>query len=407
MNWRFILVNSKDLSKIGPLRQAKGRKVDILLNKHGSADFTYPLNGEFADQIIPYQTGIIAQRFNWRATQSLNDQGGFGEIWDDIWSGYVLPINEDLNTEKMTVSCIGWTNRLNKRFIRNLNMFWNNTSDAFIISDIIQHLNGLTVDTFEHTGFFANYTYPNPPGDGRTIFWPAGSSPNVPTWVAWGGTQANEGPGGSTPFTHAARNFKVDRYNYAWPYIEQLINLENGCDIHLNPRTRALTVHRRYRRIKNDVLVAFNIGPRNASAFSRQNDADRQVNDFIAQGQSAAVVSQYAQDADSQRMIGPLEEIQQLGGVTDTGVLLAYAGAEILVRKNGVITYGVTPFQYQPNSSVPEPFVDYREGDQILVSGRYLPRVDVTRQAVRIFGLSVVIEDDSGKEQLQQLQLAP
>lgn len=407
MYWRFQLVNSKDLSKIGLLRQAKGRKVDVLLNKHGSADFVYPLNGEYAASIIPYQTGIIAQRFNWRSTLSLNQGGTPGQVWDDIWSGYVLPINEDLTSGKMTVSCMGWTGRLAKRLLRNLNVFWNATDDGVIIRDILQQMNGLSGATAAQVAGVTTYTYPNPPGDGTVLRWPIGSSPNTPTWISWGGTLPNEGAAGATSYVAANRNFKVDRYTYGWSYIEQLVNIENGCDIHLDPRTRVLTCHRRYRRVKDDVVIAFNIGPRNASAFSRQNDADRQVNYFLAQGDSTAVISQFVTDTASQDLIGPIEEVQQLSGVTDAGVLLAFAGAEILVRKDGVTTFGVTPFVYKTNGSSPEPFVDYREGDQIRVSGRYLPRVNVSRQAARVFGLSVSIDDDTGNEQIQQLQLSP
>jgi hypothetical protein len=408
MFWRFQLVNSKDMSRVGPLKAAKGRKVGCILNKHQTIDFTYPLDGEFAASIIPYQTGVIAQRFNWRSTLALNQGGTPGTVWDSIASGYVLPINEDAGGGRMTVSCIGWTGRLEKRLIRNLNMFWSATDDAIVIRNILQHVNGLTGNEalHEQVGGTTSYTFVNPPGDGTIIRWPSGSSPNVPTWVAWGGTQPNEGVGGATAYVVANRNFKVDRYAYAWPYIQNLINIENGCDIHLNPITRDLTAHRRYRRVKDDVIIAFNTKARNASGFTRQDDADQIVNYFLAQGE-VGVTPQFVTDTASQDLIGPVEEVAQLAGINDAAVLLAYAGAEILVRKNGVVTYGVTPFTYTPQGSVPEPFVDYREGDQIRVSAKFLPRINVVSQAVRVFGIVANIDDDTGNEQIQQLQLSP
>lgn len=406
MFWRFQLVNSKDMSRIGILKAAKGRKVSSLLNKHQTIDFNYPLNGELASYITPYSTAVLAQRFNWRATQTLNAGGTLGQVWDSIASAYVLPINEDAVSGKMTVSCIGWTGRLEKRLIRNLNMSWSAIDDAVIIRDILQHFNGLAGATAAQAGGVTTYTYANPPGDGTVIRWPASSSPNVPTWVSWGGTAPNEGTGGATAYVATSRNFKVDRYAYGWPYIQNLINIENGCDIHLDPVTRLLTCHRRYRRVKDDVVIAFNTKARNASGFTRQDDADQIVNYFLAQGESA-VAPQFVTDTASQDLIGPVEEVAQLSGITDAAVLLAFAGAEILVRKNGVVTYGVTPFTYSPGGSVPEPFVDYREGDQIRVSAKFLPRINVVSQAVRVFGLIANIDDDTGNETIGQLQLSP
>lgn len=411
MRWRFQLVNSKDMSRIGVLKQAKGRSVNVMVGKHGEAGFTYPLDGEYAANIIPYQTGILAERFNWRMTEARRQAGLYGQIWDPIWSGYVLPIAEDLTASRMTVSCIGWTGRLAKRLIRNRNMFWNNVDDGAIIRDILQHLNGLPAFgdpsyVVEHSAGVQSKLYVSPPGDGYTIWWPLGASPNTPTCLKWGGLLPDDGFGGSASYVPALRNFKVEQYNYGWPYIENLMNIENGCDIHVDPVQRTLSVHRRYRRVKDEIVIGFAGLPRNAAAFSRQNDADKIVNYFLAQGE-AIVTPQFAHDLTSQTTIGPIEEVQQLGGVTDIGVLLAYAGAEILVRGNGVVTYGVTPFAYTPTNGVPEPFVEYREGDQIRVSAKAGKRPPVDRQAVRVFGLNVSIDDDTGNEKLQQLQLSP
>ena len=39
------------------------------------------------------------------------------------------------------------------------------------------------------------------PGDGPyPVPIPAGSNPNTPTWMTWGGTQPNEGVGGATAY---------------------------------------------------------------------------------------------------------------------------------------------------------------------------------------------------------------
>jgi len=399
--WRFILVNSLDLSRIGELRQASGRKLNVLANKPGSSDFTYPMDAHYAATIEKYKTGIIAERFNWRATRTWQAGGNHGEIWDAIWSGYVRTINENWTDNKMVISCLGWMERLQKRYVRT-DMLWSTTDDSLIIRDLVQKLNGDPAGpSFEMNTGVSSYTAP----DGYSVRWPAGSLPNTSTWVKWGGTLPNEGVGGATSYVAAPRNFKVAKYQYVGPIIDQIVNIENGCDISLDPKTRVLTCHRRYRRVMDNVIVGFNWGPRNAAAFNRDLDGEREVNYLLAQG-DAATTPAFKDDVTRIDQIGLIEEVEQISGINDNAVLLAYAGAEVLVRANGLVTYGVTPFGYTSINSSPEPFVDYRVGDQIRVTAKLPPRGNITNQAVRVFGMSVDI-DDSGNEKLGQLQIAP
>src|SRR4051794_13555370 len=113
MLWKFVLVNSNDLSHIGELSQAHGKKLQLVLNKPGSASFTYPMNADYAGSIMPYSTGIKAMR--WNRLSSL--VAGYS-VWDCMWSGYVLPIDETVDQNHMNISCIGWLARLGKRFVR-------------------------------------------------------------------------------------------------------------------------------------------------------------------------------------------------------------------------------------------------------------------------------------------------
>jgi hypothetical protein len=211
--------------------------------------------------------------------------------------------------------------------------------------------------------------------------------------------------GGVTAYVIQNRNMRYTRNTFALPHIEQLVNLENGCDYHVDPASRLVTAHRRFRRIKDDVVVGFAWGPSNVQQFGRQIDADQQINYLLATG-DLGTIAQYAHDTASMDEIGPLEDVVQLGGVKDNNVLLAYAGAEVLVRKAGPITYGITPFPYVPGSGVPEPFVDYRPGDQIRVTARKPPRGNIVNQAVRTFGFSISA-DEEDNERLGQLQVAP
>lgn len=398
------------MHRIGELRLAKDRKVDVLLDKPGSASFVYPMNAKYAEQIAPYQTGILAERYNWRATRAWRQLGNKGNIWDPIWSGYVMPIDENWTDNKMTIGCVGWMQRLGKRITRR-ELQWNDQDDAAIIRDLLQEVNGFAPGSGTYE--WSSGTTTRVMADGYTIRWPADSVPNTSTWMKWGGTMPNEGEDGDTAYVSltsiaAGRDHKVARFSYVMPEIEKMVNLENGCDWHLDPLTRLLTCHRRYRRIRDKVVVGFQWGPRNVAQFSRGIDAEQKLNYMRATGEGN-VQPAHDWDQDDMELIGPIEEVVQLGGVRKTETLLAYAGAEILVRKDGHITYGITPFTYNPDSTgSPEPFVDYREGDQISVVAVHPPRGNIIgpNNKVRVFGLSVSI-DDEDNEKLGALQLAP
>lgn len=386
MLWKFILVNSNDLSHVGELSQSHGKKLEVVLGKPGSASFTYPMNADYAELIQPYKTGIKAMRWNRKAT----DAAGH-DVWDCMWSGYVLPIAETVDTNTMTISCVGWQQRLARRFVRR-DKVYNNVDDGVIVQDLLAEMNLTATPAPE------NYPVPIPPG----------SDPNTPTWLSWGGTQPNEGVGGATAYNaNALRSKTVQAYSHVGPTIEELMGIENGGDIVVDPLTRVVTWHRKYRRVRDDVVFGFQWGPQNVRAFGRSIEADSQINYFVASG-APGTTPQYAHDQTQQSEIGLLEENVVLSDVRDNNVLLAYAGGEIIVRSNGFITYSVQtfPLPYDRPSNVPEAFLDYRVGDQVRLTAIHPPRVGIRSQAVRIFGMSVDV-DDNGLASLGPLQVAP
>ena len=76
MLWKYILVNSNDLSHIGELSQSRDKKLEVLLGKPGSASFTYPMDSEYAELIHPFKTGIKAMRWNRMASLSASRRYG-------------------------------------------------------------------------------------------------------------------------------------------------------------------------------------------------------------------------------------------------------------------------------------------------------------------------------------------
>lgn len=393
MYYRFILVNSKDLSRVGQLSMASARKFDLVLGKPGSASFTYPMDADYAALIQPYSTGILIERYNRKSSVVAGHS-----VWDTIWSGYVLPIDEQVDTNHMNVSCVGWMQRLGKRVMRRQKTY-QAQDDGAIVADLINEMN-LTQSP-------ETVPYPIPVV--------AGSSPNTPTWLSWGGTQPNEGVGGATAYLPlsdpsmgpALRNKNVAIYTNTLSIIDELQNIENGGDIVCDPVTRSVTWHRKYRRIRDDVVFGFEWGPKNVVNFSRNTDADAQVNYIIATG-AAGVAPAYMDNKAQQAQIGLLEESVALSDIKNNSVLLAYVGAEIIVRAYGRITFGVTPFPYSPEveGSVPEPFIDWRVGDQVRLTAVHPPRVNIRGQAIRIFGLSMSI-NENGLATLGALQVSP
>jgi len=383
MLFRFILVNSNDMSRIGELSLASSKKFDIILGKPGSASFTYPMDADYAALIQPYKTGVMIERYNSKASIA----AGYS-VWDCVWSGYVLPIDEQVSVNHMTISCVGWLQRLGKRMLRRQKIY-SNQDDGAIVGDLIAEMNLTTAP------------------DGYVVPVVPGSSPNTPTWLTWGGTQPNEGVGGATTYVAAPRNKNMPIYANVLAQIDELQQIENGGDIVVDPVTRVVTWHRKYRRVKDDVVYGFEWGPQNVKDFSRNIDADAQVNYLVTIG-AAGTTPQYAHNQAQQALIGLLEESVSLPDMKDAGMMLAYAGAEVIVRANGRITYGITPFPYSVDveGGVPEPFVKWRVGDQVRLTAVHEPRVDIRGQAIRVFGISLTI-DENGVPTIGGLQVAP
>jgi len=383
MLWKFILVNSNDLSHITELSQSRDKKLELVLSKPGSATFTYPMDNEYAAAITPFSTGIKAMRWNRIASAAAGHA-----VWDCMWSGYVLALDETVDANRMAVSCVGWLKRLDKRFVRRQKVY-SNQDDGAIVQDLLAEVNLTTAP------------------DGYAVPVPTGSNPATPTWLTWGGTAPNEGSGGATAYVTQTRNKTVLPYSYVLPTIDELVNIENGGDIVVDPLTRAVTWHRKYRRIKDDVIFGFQWGPKNLRGFGRNIETDAQVNYMLVTGAPAST-AQFMDDKPQQSVIGLLEETVALPDVVSNGVMLAYAGGEILVRSNGRITYTIQPFPlpYDRPSNVPQAFIDYRVGDQCRFTAVHPPRINIRGQAIRLFGVSIEINND-GVATLGPLQVAP
>jgi hypothetical protein len=202
----------------------------------------------------------------------------------------------------------------------------------------------------------------------------------------------------------AFRNKTYSAWQNAGQAVTELTQIENGCDVFVDPATRMLYVYRKKMRVRSDVLFGFQFGPNNVADFSRQIDGSTTVNYHLTTGK-AGVGGQYVADTSSQATFNLLEENTNLSDVVDPNILGAYSGAEIAVRKTPRQLYSVTPFGWTSDNGVPEPLVDYAVGDQVHLVAKHSPRVNVD-QMVRIFGMDIQI-DNEGNERLGALKLAP
>ena len=389
--WSFWLAESKDLSRIRQVQMARGKQISVALNRSGSASFDMPLNSEGAAFLQPYSRAILVYRDSPTVGNQL------------IWSGYINTLDEDITGNRISVGAVGWMERLGKRFLRREKIY-TNADDGTIIFDLLDEMN--LTSTPEPVPYVVPVV--------------AGSDPNTPTWIQEGAKLPNEGVGGATAYvdlttidppgseTSTGRDVTYAIYTPVLPEIQGLADIENGCDYYVTPDTRTLNIYRKRMVDRPNVVFGYNWGPNNIAQLGRQNDGSTVVNYFLARGKEG-VTPRYQPDLASQALYGLIEETVSLPeiGPEREMILQYYASAEVALRAQPRIIYTITPFPYAGNEGrVPEPFVDYGIGDKVYFSAHWPPRVDISNQAVRVFGISMTI-DEEGNERPGPLQVSP
>jgi hypothetical protein len=386
-SWRFVLARSYDLLPLGELMNARGRTISLKLNDPGSASFNISMDDDVGYQIMPHQHALMAYR-----------KGSTGLKL--IWSGYVNTIEEDIANRRMTVNCTGWLSRFSKRIVHKDYVF-SATDDGDIIGNLFYEasLPGISYPsaTIEFGSGTSTATHP----DGLVARWPPGSRPNTSSMLKWGGKVPNEGVGGATAYVavtapsmgSAGRNITYLKYqaNVLQAMLD-LTNMENGCDIYVDPATRVFYVFRKRQKILPGVVFGYGWGPENISSITRQLDGSTVVNWLLAIGGSATT-PQPAKDDASMAAYGLVEEVVSLSDLTGQSAnnsLGYYASAEVAIRSTPRQIYSFTPFNWHPEGSVPEPFVDYDIGDLVNLGVVSKPRIN-TKLNVRIFGMSFAI----------------
>lgn len=270
-----------------------------------------------------------------------------------VWSGPVWTVSES-TPDTLSVGCVGWAQTLEKRVSKYT---WGNplpyvSTDAGAIAlDLLTRSNADNI-----TG--PNYVIPG------------------------------------TAQTTQSRTQSYQPFSNILNEIQALSDLESGYDFLVDPGTRRLNIYESIGEPESEAYFEYG-----SSAFSvsRQCDASRVANRIIVYSSIGYVT---ADDVTSQSQYGVMEEAISLSGVTDTTILTAFANAELAVRGLPLRFHSFVP---SPSPSTPRIFRDFDVGDTVYISSRR-GRLSITKQAVRLFGVTVAWPDDSSEERLVQVQ---
>jgi hypothetical protein len=367
VQWKFVLADSSTMTNIGEL-QCTNKQLEMVLNRAGSCTFQMAYGLPLAASIVEGTTCIKCYRKT-AAGATL------------IWSGPVWNVEDSAHGNSVNVSAAGWLEILNHRQLRYQKSYSNNDKTAGQIA-----LDLLAIANAQKDG-------PLSPA------FPDGNGTTRPTGILVG--------------TTTDTGIKNRIYNQ-WQSIGQAItewtDIENGYDLEITPDTKNLNIYASafpgtLNRDRTQAQFGFNWGPNNLLEFSRTREMGELVNSQFATG--ALNSSALAQDTTSMSLYGLFESTQNLSDVYDINVLQAFANGEVAVRSAPKTVYRILPQPYNPQrKNVPEPFVDYRLGDHVYVTARNTARIQINKQAVRVFGITVSI-DDQGSERITTLQVSP
>lgn len=354
--WKFILADAttSPITRIGELMAAKSRHLILALDKPGSCSFEMTMHHILAEKIQPITTCIIAYKYN-----------------QPMWSGPVWTIDEQIDTATMTVNAVGWFELLNHRILHDIKRYIT-TVGGSIALDLLNTTNAV-----------------------------------APTRIISDATQVHD---------TQTRSRDYARWSNIGAAIVELSEIENGFDWTIDPITRTMAFWPSPTlggpnppsptfNDRTNVVFGYGWGPDNVANLQRQTDSSQIMNTIYVSGKNGT----YGPGIDSASIAayGAFEEQVSLSEIADPNVLAAFGAEEITFRSTPRIIYSVTPFPHGAAAGrVPDPLIDYGLGDQVYLTAKYPPRISISNQAVRVFGMDITI-DDEGNEKLGALQLSP
>jgi hypothetical protein len=342
----FDLVDANDMTHLYSLSKATGRSLKPVFNGPGTFTFNLALDAKAAYLVRLRSTGVMINR---------NEQ--------PIWSGGVTNVVKNAQANSMNVTATGWLEEYDHRYVRKgEEVSWANEYDGHIVEALLEAANAQT-DTDGHV---------------RPL--------RLRFDGAW--TQALR-----------RRSYHVgDNYGAS---IRELTTIENGCDIRVDPLTRVLTTVPNTDFVdRTGVRFGFGVEPFNLSDAIETDDGTNLFNRENAVTSGGIVASADDQDAIARAGV-MLEEWNSLSDVSNVSIAAAYANAELVVKKDGLITYQLS---VKPYGNLPRPYDDFSWGDQAYFSVNQ-GAFQVSNQAVRLFAGTINYTDE-GDEVLAELEVA-
>lgn len=349
--YTFDLVDSASMSSLDGLQESTSRVFNPIFNKPGNYRWDLPLDGRAAYLVKKRRTGVLINR-NARP----------------IWSGGITSVTKDAQNNKMSCVATGWLEEYDHRHVRKaeeaiLIFAAPGTVGGAIMGVLIGSCNGQT-DSL---------------GNVRPLHSKFGQAFD---------TQLR------------TRTYRVgDNYG---AIMRELVEIENGFDIHVDPLSKAITtVAPTSYADRVGAQYGYGIKPNNLTNAVETGDGTTIYNRENAVGSNGAVYSFDDQSAINDAGV-MLEEWISLSDVADPTIVAAYANAELVYKRYGTITYALTVASY---GDIPRLYDDFDLGDKVYFSvdkGAFQLR----GQGVRVFGATINISDN-GDEIMSELQTSP
>lgn len=359
--WEFWLASSADLSPVAQITQARGRSIELALNKPGGVKFTVPMTYDLFEEVEAIKYAVVAYR-NGIARHS-------GPIWN---------MSENATENRLNVATVGWYEILNRRILRQ---------------DVSYPRVGL--DPFKITG--GQIVFDDPVGTpGTTGYYPGGlltiANAQQSTWIV-------EGANTDTMERAAA----YTKGTTIGSIITALSESEAGFDWTIDPESREMNI-KNWDDIRDRTsygVFGHGVAPRNLANLSREFDTSAMVNRLTSMGKYGGGL---AEDVAAQQEYQLFEEMAELSEVVDPNVLLGYSGGEVALRAKPRIITSITPFSTTSNGKTPQPFEDYDIGDKVVYSAVKGKRMVIEDQLARVFGLGLSINEE-GNEKVTSFQV--
>lgn len=397
VDWKVWLVNASNFAQIQDLTESlHDKKLSLQLNSSGKATGWMNLLDPLSSLIVEHQTALLFYR------------NGM-----PVWSGPIMQTGDDSTdkSDRVSITAMGWFQLLMQRILHTGAEFQTMLAN---FRAGLSYVPGIGTRGGYTPGFYigdyagigtesaTQLVYSNKAMGAIAVDLLTRANIDIPTGIQLGALQSTN-----------SINLTLQQFQNVGQQILRLANLESGFDFDIDPLTRYFNVYNQ--QIKSGISgkgidrgqgVLFTY-PGNCISAGRSRDGTRTANRVEATGQYGIG---RADDVQSQGSNGLFEANESLSDVVETNTLIAFANAEVAVRKNPWQVVKFTPRSVIADDvvahGVPQPFADYAVGDVVYATINRGPRLQIginNPQPVRIYGFDVDITDD-GVEKVSSIQ---